>query len=366
MTAALEDLDYEYASATARRAVLQMAERGVLPTPNNFSVWFNYGLGTSPDLKRAMDILAGNKKKFDVKTMRDLFSAYVDTATVGNELSNSISQQLTSIMNDAKYLLNVAISDNHTQLQAMGRVADQAGAGADPQFLIERLVNELSNAATRAKKLESQFVQTSGELDKIRASLNTAEERAKTDILTGLPNRRALEEFFRTAQIAAMEDGRPMSVMLIDIDHFKKFNDTFGHGVGDQVLRLVANVLRERVREYDLPARYGGEEFIAVLPGADLTTGEAIAERIRLAICECHIKRRSTGDLLPGITVSIGVGEFRPGESMADLIERCDRALYRAKGSGRNQVLTEIEVLTELVADSVDDPRVISPPFVNI
>jgi len=358
MAALLDDLDYEYASAAAQRAILQMAERGILPTPNNFSVWFNYCLGISPDLKRAIDVLAGNKKKFDVNTMRDLFSHYVETSTVDNVLSESISQQLASIMNDAKHLLNVAIFDNHTQLQAMGRVADEAGAGADSQFLIQRLVHELSNATTRAKKLESKFVQTSGELDKIRASLDTAEERARTDMLTGLPNRRALDEFLRTAQIAAMEDGRPMSVMLLDIDHFKKFNDTFGHGVGDQVLRLVANVLRDRLREHDLPARYGGEEFIAVLPGADLTTCEAVAERIRRAICECQIKRRSTGDLLPGITISIGVGEFRPGESMADLIERCDRALYRAKGSGRNQVLTEIEVLTELVVDSVtEQPR---------
>jgi diguanylate cyclase len=146
-----------------------------------------------------------------------------------------------------------------------------------------------------------------------------------------------------------MEHGQPLSLLLIDIDHFKKFNDTFGHGVGDQVLRLVATILRERVREQDLPARYGGEELIAVLPGADLATSETIAERIRRAICDCRIKRRSTGERLPGITVSIGVGEFRPGESMAELIDRCDQALYRAKASGRNLVSTENET-RELVA----------------
>ena len=196
--------------------------------------------------------------------------------------------------------------------------------------------------------MEANFVEASKELDTIRDSLNKSEERAKTDTLTGLPNRRALEEFFRAAQMAAMESGEPLSVLLIDIDHFKKFNDNFGHGVGDQVLRLMASVLRERVRENDLPARYGGEELIAVLPGAELATCEVVAERIRRAISEARITRRSTGELLPTITVSIGVGQFRMGESMAELIERCDRALYRAKGAGRNRVVTEIEVDGEL------------------
>ena len=132
--------------------------------------------------------------------------------------------------------------------------------------------------------------------------------------------------------------------MLIDIDHFKRFNDEFGHGVGDQVLRLMARVLRERVREIDLPARYGGEELIVVLPSADLAAGTVVAERIRRCIAECHMTRRSTGEALPGITVSIGVAQFQGGESMADLIDRCDRALYLAKKTGRNRVVTETEL----------------------
>jgi diguanylate cyclase len=140
-----------------------------------------------------------------------------------------------------------------------------------------------------------------------------------------------------------METGQPLGVLLLDIDHFKKFNDNFGHGVGDQVLRLMANVLREHVRENDLPARYGGEELIAVLPGAELATSHMIAERIRRAISEARITRRSTNEILPSITVSVGVAPFRMGESMTELIERCDRALYRAKETGRNRVVTENE-----------------------
>jgi diguanylate cyclase len=208
-------------------------------------------------------------------------------------------------------------------------------------------MDELSRAATRATKLESQFVEKSRELDMIRESLSQSEARARTDTLTGLPNRRALEEFFRTAQSEAMEQGQPLSAFLIDIDHFKRFNDNFGHGVGDQVLRLVAKALHERVREHDLAARYGGEEMIAVLPGADLAACTVVAERIRGALADCKITRRSTGEELPGITVSIGVGQFQFGESMEDMIDRCDRALYQAKKRGRNIVVTENEIEPE-------------------
>jgi diguanylate cyclase len=347
---AFDELDFEYATSIAEKAVGSMAQHRVPPTPNNFHTWFKYSLGTSPVLKRAIDILVGNKRKFDTTTNRDLFAMYVAADNSDDTDVNNVSQQLHTVMSSAKQYLNVAIADNRSHMMAIGDMAEQADVGVDPAPLVENLLNELAKAVNRAAKLETRFAESTRELDAIRDSLSKSEERAKTDTLTDLPNRRALDEFFRKAQIEAMEKGEPLSVLLIDIDHFKKFNDNFGHGVGDQVLRLMANVLKERLREYDLPARYGGEELIAVLPGADLATCAAVAERIRRVISECRITRRSTGELLPSITVSIGVGQFQFGESMTDLIERCDRALYLAKRNGRDRVVTEEELDRELAA----------------
>ncbi|MGZ9130083.1 MAG: GGDEF domain-containing protein, partial [Candidatus Binatia bacterium] len=156
---------------------------------------------------------------------------------------------------------------------------------------------------------------------------------------TGLANRLAFEDFFRSAQVTAVENRRPRSVMLIDVDHFKRFNDDFGHGVGDQVLRLIAKAVRDRVRDQDLPARYGGEELIAIFPNSDLQACVAVGESIRRSISDCTITRRSSGEELRGITVSIGVAQLQHGESMTDLIERCDSALYKAKNAGRNRVV---------------------------
>jgi diguanylate cyclase len=128
---------------------------------------------------------------------------------------------------------------------------------------------------------------------------------------------------------------------MIDIDYFKNFNGSFGHQVGDQVLRLVAGVLQDNVRESDLAARYGGEELMSVLPGANLDICAEVAERIRRRISEARLTRRATGEEISSVTISIGVAQFRLAESAEALIERCDHALYRAKASGRNRTVTE-------------------------
>jgi diguanylate cyclase len=139
-------------------------------------------------------------------------------------------------------------------------------------------------------------------------------------------------------------------MLMIDIDHFKKFNDTYGHQVGDQVLRLVAKVLLENVGDSDLAARYGGEELIAVLPGADLAACVKVAERVRLRVSEARLTRRTTGQAISSVTVSIGVAQFRLTESAETMIERCDRGLYQAKRSGRNRTVTENDIEGETVA----------------
>ena len=336
----VEEIDHDYATTMADRASRLMMQHGVAPTPSNFAVWFSYSRGTLPELKRVIDILIASKTRFDPATNRELFSTFLASNSASKAVGE-VPDRLKSVMTEAKRFVTNAIVDNRTQIRTIGDVAEKAERGVEPGLLVECLMEELAKAVTRASELESNLSETSRELDVIRESLNKAEERANTDALTGLPNRRSFEEFLRTAQISAMESGEALSLLMVDIDHFKQFNDNFGHGVGDQVLRLMANVLRECLRERDMPARYGGEELIAVLPGAALANCEAVAERIRRSVSDCTITRRSTGEFLPPITISIGVAQFRQGESMAKLIERCDSALYSAKRAGRNRVVTE-------------------------
>lgn len=341
MDSSFDDPDYDYAASIAGRAMRSMAEQRIPPTPTNFAIWFQYYAGSHDDLRNAIDLLIDHNRPFDSRTNQDLFETYI--APQVSAVVIDTSERLHALMGAAKEFLASAIADNRSQMQMISQVADQGQAGVDPKALVAQLMNELARAATRTTRLEAGFAEKTRELDVIRDSLSKSEERARTDTLTGLANRRALDEFLRKAQTTA-DWGEPLSVLMLDIDHFKTFNDNFGHGVGDQVLRLMAKVLREKVRPQDLPARYGGEELIAVLPNANLAASAEIAERIRRALAECTITRRSTGEVLPNITVSIGVAQYRTGESTADLIERCDRALYLAKGGGRNRVVTESEL----------------------
>ncbi len=163
----LDEVDFEYATSVAEKALRSMSQQRVPPTPNNFYLWFQYSLGTSSDLKRAIDILIGNKRKFDATTNRDLFETYVGSDAAGGVVSNA-SQQLQSVMASAKQFLTVAIADNRSQMQAISEVADQSEAGVDPKLLVENLMNELAKAATRATKLETSFVESTRELDTIR------------------------------------------------------------------------------------------------------------------------------------------------------------------------------------------------------
>jgi diguanylate cyclase len=325
-----------------------MSQFSVPATPNNYSVWFHYVLGTSPSLRKAIDILLGNKRKFDASINHDLFTTFVDTS--GALPAGNAPQQLNGIISSAKQFLANAISDNKTQIATLGKVSAKAEANSDPRSIIKILISELTKANTRASLLEANFVEASNQLEEVRSSLAEAETRSNTDGLTGLANRRALDEFFRTSLIRAMEIDEPLSVFMVDVDHFKKFNDTHGHLIGDQVLRLVAKVLKDNIREGDLAARYGGEELCAALPGTDLAACKEVAERVRRRISEAKLTRRTTGQEIGNVTVSIGVVQFRLAESAEALIERCDRGLYHAKNAGRDRIVTETEIEAHLAA----------------
>jgi diguanylate cyclase len=129
-----------------------------------------------------------------------------------------------------------------------------------------------------------------------------------------------------------------LCLMLIDVDHFKRFNDTYGHLMGDKVLQYVGRLLKEECAEPLIPVRFGGEEFAVMLPGMQQADAEAIAERLRKRVEAIRIRQRSSGSVISSITASFGVTRFQPGDTAVSLIERADQALYRAKEEGRNRV----------------------------
>lgn len=170
-----------------------------------------------------------------------------------------------------------------------------------------------------------------------RAKVEHYKFQAFVDALTGVFNRHWLDEMLARQMERSRVSGQPLSLLMIDVDHFKDFNDRYGHVAGDYALRAVASCLRSALRPTDLLARHGGEEFVVLLPGAALAQAYEVAERLRLAARATSVKRLD-GSVLPGVTVSIGVAQLPPTGSGEAFIELADRALYRAKDAGRDRV----------------------------
>jgi diguanylate cyclase len=345
--ASTNESDLVHATSMAGRALQLMAQHKVPATPQNFEVWFKFSLGTMPELNKMINILIANKREFDSAINRSLFLSYIGAQT---DWDATHGDQLHKMLSSAQGFLATSITDNSKHVQALHGVGSQIQDVTDPRAIVQDLTGALSKAMTRATTLQAHFNASLQELDNIRSHLAAAEQRSKTDALTGLANRHALDEFLRNAQIVAMESGEPLSIFLLDIDHFKTFNDQFGHQFGDEVLQLISRILRDGVRARDLTARYGGEELAGVLPGADLGVCSAVAERIRQAISKRQVTRRTSDKKLASVTVSIGVAQFVPGETLASLFERCDRALYAAKHGGRNRTVTECELPNDAAA----------------
>lgn len=176
-------------------------------------------------------------------------------------------------------------------------------------------------------------------MQKIQNLMKEFEYDATIDPLTGFYNRRWLSKMLERLihRCQGKENGRPLSIIMMDLDHFKKFNDTYGHLAGDQALNTVAKSLREHLRPEDTITRYGGEEFLAVLPGTDLQEAVQVAERLREAVEETELFSVEEESLLP-LTLSLGIAQMQDGDDDKSLINSADKALYRAKHNGRNQV----------------------------
>ncbi len=224
---------------------------------------------------------------------------------------------------------------------SLGTLAKELNDGlqsGDVANLIERLSAATLEMHRRTASLEDQLKESAETINTLSQDLEVTMLEAITDALTGLFNRKAFDDRLEQAVAVCRDEGTPLSLLMIDIDHFKKFNDTWGHQVGDQVLRLVGQSLRMNVKGKDTAARYGGEEMALILPDTAVDNAVILAEQIRKIIGSMNIVKKKTRENIGPVTVSIGAAQFSPGESAADLVSRADYALYAAKEAGRNRV----------------------------
>ena len=214
--------------------------------------------------------------------------------------------------------------------------------GKEVQALIAKMMQQTQEMQQQNNMLRDQLAHSSDEVKELRGNLESVKREAMTDVLTDIGNRKYFDIKLRELADKAMTEGEPVSLLLFDVDNFKDFNDSHGHQLGDQVLRLVARTLKESVKGRDVVARYGGEEFAVVLSGAGLEDAMKVGDGTRALVAKRRIIRKSTGEQIAAITISAGVARYRSGEPLSELIARSDAALYRAKDAGRNRVQAEM------------------------
>src|SRR3546814_7833089 len=183
----------------------------------------------------------------------------------------------------------------------------------------------------KASQFEDQLVSAGKGFMSLRRDLEKARSESRTDPLTGLPNRKAFNAYLEAQTARALADRKPLTLCFLDIDHFKNFNDRWGHALGDEVLRLVAQSMEHFFHGLGFAARYGGEEFVIVLPGKDLEAAGDIAEQFRDFIGSRTIRSKQRTEDVAKITLSLGVSQLPRADSLESLIDRPDTALYSPK-----------------------------------
>ena len=336
----------------AAAVMVEMHNHRIPPSPRAYEVWFTARGGTNPALTRRLDAVLKGPSSPTVPAIDELHAEFIAGPEPDVELMSHESEALL----DAAETLEKQVASNQADTRGYGDTLAHWAQhiGDDPSFavLVEAIASltaETTKAVERNRTLEQQLAQSVSRVGKLRKSLGEMKQEATTDALTGLCNRRAFDARLKRimSQARSEPDGEPVSLLLLDVDHFKRFNDTYGHRVGDLVLRLVARLLSENVKGRDTVARHGGEEFAILLTGATAAAAVSVAQQLCTALASKSLVVKDKAHGSGAVTVSIGVAQVQPGETASALLERADHALYQAKRDGRNRVSLALERVVE-------------------
>jgi diguanylate cyclase len=332
----------EKAAELLRLVLAQMAQFKVAPTPINYTLWYEYVSGTNEPLKRQMEQLLSDGKPLTPEVCEALYRQHIFD---GERLANKkIFHEVQTIIEEVSAYVKEAgggVAQQGGKLQALAGRLEVENDLAVVRKLVDFLVSATREVLGTSTSLETKLSETTREVNALREKMARLKTQALTDALTGLVNRWGLEKLLCREMAGAKRDQTDLCLVIADIDHFKMVNDTYGHLVGDNVIKMLAATLIDFYKNRDMVIRYGGEEFLVVLPDCALDAAVGQSEKLRGFLETMKWKRKGSGNTLGKITLSFGVARYRYDESMEDFIHRADEALYRSKKNGRNRVTSE-------------------------
>jgi len=312
-------------------------ESGLDPTPSHYEFFYRYATGADPQLTEAVDAIRRSGGAIRARTIATLRRELYGIGSVGRLLDDAESQ----LARMGSYL-EQSETDARSYRRKLGASRSHLDATTDydrQRAMLAEMIEATNAMLDATAQLQSELTTSSREVDKLRADLEIARVESRTDPLTGLFNRKACIDYLDAQILRARSEDRPLSLIFLDIDHFKRFNDSFGHRMGDEVLRLVAQRLEQFFHGRGFVARWGGEEFVTVVPGDGAREATAAAERFRRDIASRTLRTRTSDQEVGRITLSLGVAALQDEEDAQALIDRADQALYDAKADGRDRVV---------------------------
>lgn len=343
MTEAKQKDEFERTIALGEKALGFIKYNKTSASPNYYELWYNYASGVNADLNAEIKSLLIEYPRLTQDQIEKLYADHFLNTSADErmeEIGSKVSTELNSIMETVGQSLEN--TENYSEsleifTSELAEIKDEGSL----RMIISSMASATFQMAENSRKLESNLANSQKQISELNQNIEMVRQESMTDALTGIANRKKFDVTMNQETIACKESGEPLSLLICDIDFFKKFNDTHGHQTGDQVLRLVGAILKTNVKGRDLAARYGGEEFAIILPQTNLEDAKIVAEQIRKAVMNKELVKKSTGEQLGRVTLSIGAASYKPDETIENLIARADKCLYAAKEAGRNNVQTE-------------------------
>lgn len=326
-----------------REAIPRMSQLNIPLTPENYHVWYEYTMGENPELSRTIDTLLRDGDKFTARINHELYTTYIQSSP--EKMLKRFKEEIQKLV--SQLLMKIKGAETNTKNYSSSLDKHQKILQQEPDIntvtdLIADLIEQTETVLQSNQSMEAMLESMNDEVEMLRQNLQSATITAYTDELTGIPNRRAFDEKVDDLLDSYHHENQVFSLLLIDIDHFKKFNDTYGHSIGDRVLRYVAHILKGGIKGDDMVARYGGEEFMVLLPATDYESAIAVGNYLREKVARKNLVDSSNENISYGkVTVSIGASVISTEDDNDSVIRRADRALYMAKQGGRNKVCGE-------------------------
>jgi diguanylate cyclase len=337
--------EHERTMAFAEIALGQIKSLRQSAIPRNYEIWYVYATGYNSPLNKIINETLARNGKLTEADLEQIYETYLSQIKITDRI-DKVGARVIGEIDGVMKLINDALGMSASYDDSLSGAAQKLAVVEhrdQVKAIVESLVQSTRQMRDTSKALEERLRLSKTEIGNLQQSLEAIRAESLTDPLTGLGNRKYFDRSIDLAVQNALASGEPLSLLMFDIDHFKSFNDSYGHLTGDQVLRLVGMSLKQTIKGQDITARYGGEEFAVVLPNTALRQALTVADHIRRAVMAKELKKKSTGEILGRVTISVGVSMLKPDDDTHSLLERADACLYAAKRNGRNRVICEAD-----------------------